>query len=298
MAARYTTLDVSNSAPGRYSVQIAITDRQSGQTVAKSTEVAITEEMDIAPRAVSSPVEPEVAVSTPDMTTGAVPRADILQPTARQHQDWNTLLRVLKAPEYVMTSRDSVSVAVEDTGVIRYLAGASDTPSAVSAVGQGGHVYEDMVYVPAGMFLMGSDSSYADEGPMQSVYAPAFYMDRYEVSNTAYKAFMDVTGYKAPDHWMDGVFAEGEGRHPVTGITWYDAQAYATWAGKRLPTEIEWEKAARGDDGHVYPWGDTFMPYWLNAKGDGDPHVSAAPVDSYDDGISPYGAFNMAGNVE
>jgi formylglycine-generating enzyme required for sulfatase activity len=121
-------------------------------------------------------------------------------------------------------------------------------------------VPEGMVLVTAGPFTMGSNSGEGlitnDATPQQMVTLPAFYIDKTEVTNAEYKKFCDATGNPVPPYWKDGIYAEGQAQVPVRWVNWWEAQAYAAWKGKRLPTEAEWEKAARGTDGRVYPWGN------------------------------------------
>lgn len=142
-----------------------------------------------------------------------------------------------------------------------------------------------MVYVPAGEFLFGPDR--------EKVYVEAFYIDRFPVTNADYKKFVEATGHEHPAHWRRGTWPEGKADHPVVQVTWHSANAYAQWAGKRLPTELEWEKAARGTDGRTWPWGNTFDPRNCNTGSEG-----TTPVGFYSPaGDSPYGAADMAGNV-
>ena len=155
--------------------------------------------------------------------------------------------------------------------------------------------YEGMVLIPAGEFLMGSldsdHSAEADEKPQRVVQLSAFYIDQFEVSNIEYKRFIDATQYPAPPTWDDDQYEAGADFYPVANITWWDALAYARWVGKRLPTEEEWEKAARGPDGRRFPWGNEFDESLANAGG------GYAPINSYLEGASVYGVFNIAGNV-
>ncbi|MFQ5455239.1 MAG: formylglycine-generating enzyme family protein [Nitrospirota bacterium] len=162
---------------------------------------------------------------------------------------------------------------------------------------------DEMVFIPSGWFTMGSSVDDgkvgleigADTIPRHRVYTRAFYIDKYEVSVKKYLKFIQSTGRTGPSSWTYEGLPENETDQPVIGVTWYDADAYCKWAGKRLPTEEEWEKAARGEDGRMWPWGDDFT------KGNANTLVSGiiwvVPVDSYPESVSPYGLFNMAGNA-
>jgi sulfatase modifying factor 1 len=128
------------------------------------------------------------------------------------------------------------------------------------------------------------------------VFLDAFCIDKYEVTNRQYARFLQETGHRKPAFWEDERFNRPE--QPVVGVAWEDAVAYAQWAGKRLPTEAEWEKAARGTDGREYPWGNT-LTYSLecNSAGTQDNHMYTAPVGSFPADASPYGVMDMAGNA-
>ncbi len=154
---------------------------------------------------------------------------------------------------------------------------------------------KDMVLVPAGEFIMGSNDWWPKSQPAHKRYLKAFYIDKYEVTNRRYKAFVDATGHPPPPHWRGGRIPPGKEDHPVVYVSWYDAVAFCRWEGKRLPTEAEWEKAARGTDGRTFPWGNKFSPYKANTPqlGTGD----TMKVGSFEDGKSPYGVYDMAGNV-
>jgi formylglycine-generating enzyme required for sulfatase activity len=162
-----------------------------------------------------------------------------------------------------------------------------------------GPLFEDMVLIPAGPFTMGQDGSKPKNGPAHEVDLPAFEIDRFEVTNDEFAYFVEQTGYvtyaeeNASKNWRDAV--EGKGNHPVVYVTWNDAVAYCEWAGKRLPTEAEWEKAARGDDGRVYPWGNDFVADNGNFYEGGIRGTTS--VGSFGAGASPYGVEDMAGNV-
>jgi formylglycine-generating enzyme required for sulfatase activity len=156
-------------------------------------------------------------------------------------------------------------------------------------------ITKDMVFVPGGQFILGDNTRHRDEGPMQPWSVDAFYIDRTEVTNDAYHRFTEATGAPPPDHWQGPAPPPELGRHPVTYVSWYDARDYCAWRGKRLPTEFEWEKAARGTDGLKFPWGDIFDPSVANTPQSHIGHTT--PVGSFPAGASPYGALDMAGNV-
>ena len=147
---------------------------------------------------------------------------------------------------------------------------------------------KEMILIPASVFLMGANQ--------QPVQLPAFFIDRYPVTNAEYKIFIEATRHDFPSHWRKGEPPPGKEDHPVVQVSWFDADAYAKWAGKRLPSAAEWEKAARGTDGRAYPWGETFDPSCLNC-GVGGPFTTT-PVGQYSpQGDSPYGVADMSGNV-
>ena len=155
-----------------------------------------------------------------------------------------------------------------------------------------------MVYIEAGPFLMGSNE-FGFESPLHIATLEAYYIDRYPVTNQDYKAFIDDTGLDAPKDWTDRTCPEGKEDHPVQMVSWYDAVNYAHWAGKRLPTEAEWEKAARGTDGRRWPWGNFFSEdNTICRENSVDLRVTTVSIYEYENGVSPYGVFHMAGNVE
>jgi formylglycine-generating enzyme required for sulfatase activity len=175
------------------------------------------------------------------------------------------------------------------------------------------------VPIPAGEFTMGDDTADPDERPQRRVYLDTFVIDRYEVTNAQYQRFVRDTGRSPPPYWQGDRYLTGQAAYPVVGVSWEDAHAYCTWAGKRLPTEAEWEKACRGTDTRRYPWGNRWEPAranvglltnepwpssivdaWMllgntpeNTQG-----LGLRPVGSYLAGASPYGVVDLVGNVE
>jgi formylglycine-generating enzyme required for sulfatase activity len=140
-----------------------------------------------------------------------------------------------------------------------------------------------------------------DERPQHQVTLAVYEIGRYPVTNAEYAAFVEASGYDAPRHWDGGRVPEGLTDHPVVYVTWRDALAYVMWLAERtgqpyrLPSEAEWEKAARGEDGRLWPWGDEWDAGVVNCKPGGP--GATTPVDQYPDGVSPYGCHDMAGNV-
>lgn len=132
-----------------------------------------------------------------------------------------------------------------------------------------------------------------DEAPQHRVKLPAFWIDRYEVTEAEYATFVQQAGHQAPRLWAGRPVRRDD--HPVGDLSWDDADAYCSWAGKRLPTEAEWEKAARGEDGRLWPWGSEYRAGTANLQDSGRDDTS--PVGSHPNDVSPYGVYDMAGNV-
>jgi formylglycine-generating enzyme required for sulfatase activity len=150
-----------------------------------------------------------------------------------------------------------------------------------------------MVLVPGGFFIMGNDDGPAASKPAHQVYVSSFLIDAVEVTNAQFRDYVDKSG-NLPVAWMDGSPPFGPD-YPVTGILWREAAAYCEWYGLRLPTEAEWEKAARGEDGRTYPWGNSWDPARANAENEKAKGVDK--VGSYPQGASPYGLKDMTGNA-
>jgi hypothetical protein len=147
-----------------------------------------------------------------------------------------------------------------------------------------------------GRLMAKVDGSVFLSGPgNEPVWLPTFYIDVHPVTNVEYARFLAATGHTPPQHWVDGQPPEHVGDHPVVFVTWNDATAYAEWAGKSLPSGQQWEKAARGTRGTVYPWGDQPTPAKCNVRENGV--GSTTVVDCYQSGVSPYGVYDMCGNI-
>lgn len=155
--------------------------------------------------------------------------------------------------------------------------------------------HKDMILVPAGEFTMGSNDWWPKSGPEHKKNVDSFYIDKYEVTNKKYKVFVDSDGHRPPEHWDGNKVPDARENHPVVYVNWFDAEAYCKWTGKRLPTETEWEKAARGTDKRVFPWGDKFSRDKANTPQLGN--EDTMPVGKFESGKSPYGVYDMAGNV-
>jgi formylglycine-generating enzyme required for sulfatase activity len=176
-----------------------------------------------------------------------------------------------------------------------FLTGDSLVPEDDSAVAE--PIGESHVRHPVdGRSMAKVDGSVFLSGPAnEPIWVPTFYVDVYPVTNDEYARFIAATGHTPPQDWEDGRPAADRGDHPVVFVTWNDAAAYAAWAGKSLPTGQQWEKAARGTRGTAYPWGDQTTPAKCNVRENGVGSTTA--VDCYQSGVSPYGVFDMCGNV-
>jgi len=152
-----------------------------------------------------------------------------------------------------------------------------------------------MVYVPGGELMMGNDAGEQSERPAHKVLVNPFFIDRNEVTCEEYAKFAVATGHRPPPNWASGRYPDGAAQRPVANVDWDDANAYAAWAGKRLPTEQEWEFAARGADGRRYPWGNEWKNDAANAHTSNAGQITS--VGMHPAGASPFGANDMAGNA-
>lgn len=178
-------------------------------------------------------------------------------------------------------------------------AGAEVEPAAESDPGEE-PIQDDMVTIPAGPFVRGTESGGFDEQPRRTIFLDAFSIDRYEVTNHQYQQFVLATGHRKPG--LPARYAKGGGKvkgtnQPVVYVSWDDASEYCRWKGKRLPSEAEWEKAMRGTDGRLWPWGDQERPQGANWARVQDGHEVSARVGTFVTDKSPYGVMDGAGNV-
>src|SRR2546425_2930732 len=157
----------------------------------------------------------------------------------------------------------------------------------------------EMVEIPEGPFKMGSNNGDYDEAPEHQVYLATFYIDKYEVTQADYDRFVRATKRGKPfvPVFDDDISKILKPELAAMGMSWADAAAYCQWAGKRLPTEAEWEKAAKGEGNRKYPWGDSLAPLDANLDGEEDGYKYLAPPGKFGAGRSPYGLYDMAGNV-
>lgn len=200
----------------------------------------------------------------------------------------NNVLQKEKTPARFPVKPGTYTVGVYKGGYIQDEQVVDVKPASTSTVNlilKEGAVPQGMVLIPAGEFTMGTDDKSPDERPKQKVHVEAFYIDKYEVTNAEYKAI--VTAHKYP---------ENQDEYPVTGVTWEQATEFARLANKRLPTEAEWEKAARGTDAREYPWGNTWNAELANVNS-GQLNLRAMPVGKFRAGASPFGCLDMSGNV-
>jgi formylglycine-generating enzyme required for sulfatase activity len=207
-----------------------------------------------------------------------------------------------------MTGTPSFAAITSRDGAGRSARPGSPAPAEVTPPTGQKIVKQRMVLIPAGPFWMGNNGRGADgpgdkdEQPLHKVSIGAYFIDVYETTNAMYKEFVDATKHEAPKLWKNGRYPPAKANHPVVYVSWHDASEFCAWAGKRLPTEQEWEKAARGTDKRVFPWGSQFdvmkantPQYWMAIHQ--TETADTMPVGSFEAGKSPYGLYDMAGNV-
>ena len=191
-----------------------------------------------------------------------------------------------KRAQSIKTEETQVEGEIFDFSDLKIVTGTEGTP---------------MVLVPEGTFLMGSPpvEGDSDEIPQRTIYLSSYYMDLYEVTQAKYTEFVKATRHSPPivPVFPDDLSLITKPDLPVVGVSWEDAKAYCAWLGKRLPTEAEWEKAARGDRGFKWPWGNVFGASLANTAGDEDGYKYTAPPGRFEKGRGFYGLYEAAGNV-
>jgi cytochrome c-type biogenesis protein len=170
----------------------------------------------------------------------------------------------------------------------------------------------EMVHIPSGHFIFGTNKKdetaealsmgipkpwYADESPKQKIFLKGFYIDPFEVTNERYKKYIDALGAVSPGNWKDNSFAAGTDKEPVTWVTWFDAANFCQWAEKKLPTEKQWERAAKGTNGNEYPWGNEYQPNIAHLSDRAGSKNKPAPVGSFPKSASKEGIHDLIGNV-
>jgi formylglycine-generating enzyme required for sulfatase activity len=216
--------------------------------------------------------------------------------------------RQLEAAALHLVANPAHDLAIEmEVDLLRWLVASGDD------AGLAGFLDESTVQIPGGWGDMGSDRGHRNERPVRSVYLDGFAIDRYEVTNAQYQWYVAASGEPAPPYWTDGEYPPQQADYPVLGVSWDQATGYCRWAGKRLPTEAEWERACRGFDGLIYPWGDTWDGSLANIEIEplpdrddawpllavGAPVGSAfpEPVGTRLGGASPSGVLDLCGNA-
>ncbi len=250
---------------------------------------------------------------------GTAPRAE-LPPALAPYAARQAVRRMLTLHPPQMPDANFTGLLPDELRLYFTLTSRAEAPQAASAEAARQPFEPQMVRIPAGKFLMGTTPEQAqrvlkevnndkewqcwlkDEQPAHEVDLPEYFIGKYPVTNREYQLFVKETGQRPPRDWDGDQYPPEKGDHPVVNVSWEDAQAYCRWlsekSGKayRLPTEAEWEKAARGTDGRVYPWGDDFDPQRCNVAETGLGGTS--PVGQFSpQGDSPYGCADMAGNV-
>ena len=263
-----------------------------GDFVRIEIESALKREIPVIPVLVQGATIPKAERLPPSMQSLSYRNGIVVRPDPDFHKDMDRLIAHLKQPVQGLTEPQTKLATP-----IKSLSSGTKQVEPSAPV--------DMVKVPKGPFLYGNDKT-------RETINYDYWIDKYPVTNEKYRAFIEAGGYEAeaywspkgwlwktikgvtgPAYWDDPQWKQAD--HPVVGVSYYEAEAYATWAGKRLPTEQEWEKAARGEDGRLYPWGEEFDQDLCNSSESGMEHTT--PVTQYPNGVSPYDCYDMVGNV-
>ena len=252
--------------------------------------------------------------------TGATVTTSPATSTATTDANGNYTISSVASASYMVTAGKTGYASNSGSATVT----AGNTSTVNIALTPTGTVSIEWVSIPAGNFTMGSDSTdlyfSSDEWPRHTVYLDAYQISKYEVTNAQYKAFMDAGGYTnsaywttdgwnwrtthsvtEPYYWSSGELNSGIAfpNYPVLGVTWYEAYAFCNWTGGHLPTEAQWEKAARYTDARYYPWGSTWDASKCNSYENVSPDTFcySSPVGYFTAGVSSYGVYDMAGNV-
>src|SRR5574340_1245826 len=208
------------------------------------------------------------------------------------------MIAALVYESYKAKQMRQLALSLKTETTVVEAAAAQDFSMYKTLVGDDGR---EMVQISEGPFVMGSrdNDSDPDEKPEHQVYLKAYFFDKNEVTQYAYDRFAKMTkrAKRKIEVFEDDPTKLLKAEQPMIAVTWEDAEAYCKWAGKRLPTEAEWEKAARGEGKRRYPWGDEFVVCYANIDGNEDAFRYLAPPGSFESGRSPYGIYDMTGNV-
>jgi formylglycine-generating enzyme required for sulfatase activity len=262
------------------------------QSIHETKPADVTESIAIAPIQPAS-TDDQFLKTNPEMFAGIEPvrsKEVIVASEPKRYRRWLATAAMILVP--LVFFAVGLAVGIRSNGYVNApLPTESDVPPVLSEAARP-IAPTGMVFVPGGDFLRGSDQGDTISKPPHFTSVAPFFMDTTEVTNQEYAEFLNATGEVAPPSWKDGVYPETEANFPVTGVTWYEAAEYAAWKGKRLPTEAEWEFAARGPEGRAYPWGDEWDAALANAGGQ---LKGLRPVGQ--GGASPYGIYDMSGNA-
>ena len=227
--------------------------------------------------------ELQEAIREADDKDESLPEGPQAPPHLREFLEDPRLVNLLKRGKAFPSDEEEISVYIHLSASTQPRRATAADAAEVESEGT-----EGMVRVERGKLLMGDVN--------RAVFLESFEIDMYPVTNRQFRRFLDETEYPhAPEHWPDGQYPSSRADHPVVNVNLEDAEAYAKWSGKRLPTEQEWEKAARGPNGRIYPWGNAFNRYNCNNRELGS--KGTTPVNEFPNGASQYGCYDMAGNT-